>query len=189
MLKYMTTEIIINNTPYWLAFYSSLISSIAWPFAIIIVVIILRKSIRDLISKVTNLNKLTANGIELEFREEIEEVKEAVESASISKEDSNSKAKEDSNSKAKEDSDLNLNSETKYLWNTELQYLYDIALVDPVIAIAKSWTHLIRTLTDIPNFYYHERSDSYLIKLLFDQNKISKEMYNNIITLKNIKKH
>jgi hypothetical protein len=56
-------------------FTASIISSIAWPLAIIIVLLILRKQISQLIS---NIQKFSFQGLEIETRKEIKQLKEEV---------------------------------------------------------------------------------------------------------------
>lgn len=170
----MQNEIPINNLPYWLDFISSVIRSLAWPIAIVVVVFVLKEPIAKLISKIMNLNKLSANGIELEFSvsEKIQEVKETLEHEFNS----------DSNSNPQPD------TPTKRILNPELEYIYELALTLPETAITESWRCLSKVLLTEFSINGNPRvlHGRYLRELL-NNGDISKDMYHNLRTLQNIK--
>jgi hypothetical protein len=67
----------------WLAFIASVIKSLAWPVAVVIIVFFMRVRLAALIGGLTarlaNLSKLTAPGLALEFEKGTEEVSRAAE--------------------------------------------------------------------------------------------------------------
>ena len=57
----------------WLDFISKLIASLVWPLAIVFVLVFLRKPLRELIPL---LKKLKLQGVEMEFSEQLKEIKQ-----------------------------------------------------------------------------------------------------------------
>jgi hypothetical protein len=60
----------------WLDFFSSVIHSLAWPAAIVLVVLLLRTELRDVILRI---RRLRAAGVEVEVGEKIEEIERRAE--------------------------------------------------------------------------------------------------------------
>src|SRR5262249_6216336 len=62
----------------WLAFIASLVRSLAWPVAVVVLVIVLRKQLAALFAglaaRLADLGKLSAMGVDLEFETRVEEV-------------------------------------------------------------------------------------------------------------------
>lgn len=161
----MTEQAFIETMPYWLEFTSSLISSLAWPTAVITIVFILRNSIESLIAKITNLNKLTAKGIELEFSQQIQEVKIAVEDQTKSKTDIHN------------------------LDNTNLEYIVEMAKIYPTSAVIESWKWVEEALSI--KLYGQVQTINTMRELYkLKKNKdISAYLYNNINKFREIRNY
>lgn len=160
----METEIPINNLPYWLDFVGTIVSSLAWPLAILFIVYILRNSIEKLISKITNLNKLTSNGIELEFfSEQIQEVKIAVED----------ETKDETN--------------IQNLENSNLEYISEMAKIYPTAAVIESWKWVEDALSI--KLYGHTKPINSMKEFykLFRNNYISNSLFSSITKFRNIR--
>lgn len=60
----------------WLDFISKVLSSLAWPMAMVFALVLLRKPLKELIPL---LKKLKLQGVELEFAEQLKEIKQEAE--------------------------------------------------------------------------------------------------------------
>lgn len=67
-----------------LTFISKIVSSLIWPFVVILIVIILRKPLRELIAELgRRLRRIKFPGGEAEFSDELAEIKEAADEANL----------------------------------------------------------------------------------------------------------
>ena len=62
----------------WLTFFSRLVSSLAWPVSILLILLIMRKPLRDILSL---LHRLRYKDFEVEFNQRVDEVKIEAEQA------------------------------------------------------------------------------------------------------------
>lgn len=76
-----------------LEFISSIINSIAWPAALIVIILFLKQPLINILS---NLNKLTYNNLEMDFTNKLEEIETSLEESQLAESISpiNSKDKE-----------------------------------------------------------------------------------------------
>ena len=83
----------------WLQFFASIISSLAWPVAVVILVFLLRKPLTQILIALTRVKNLKFKDFELDFGTELQDIKRTVANAApIEQAEQTSKEERDSTS-------------------------------------------------------------------------------------------
>jgi hypothetical protein len=107
----------------WLEFFANIIDNVfSWPVAVLLIVVLLRKQLRELFRTVENF-VLEAGGTKVSVTRSLERAREGVEAA-------------------KSDKELEAQQETEYLLN-QFSYILDLTQRDPASAITVAYERLI----------------------------------------------
>ncbi|KAA0956083.1 DUF4145 domain-containing protein [Planococcus sp. ANT_H30] len=147
-----------------LEFISSIINSIAWPIALIVVIHFLKK---PLIKILSNLNRLTYNNLEMDFTNKLEEIETSLEDTQLPENNSQ------------------LNNKDKEIMT--------IAQISPAASITMSWSmvekeimNTIKRIAISPDYPAY-KSPLKNIQLLKDNGKIDLDTLNSLNELRDLR--
>jgi hypothetical protein len=153
----------------WLEFTANIIDTVlSWPVAVLFIVVLLRKQLRELFRTVENF-VLEAGGTKVSFTRSLERAREGVEAATSAKE-------------------LGAQQETEYLLN-QYSYILDLAQRDPSSAIAEAYE---RFIGEQVNRLAHDKNlpaagnDMYLLKELNARGVVPEAIVDSVRNLSSV---